>query len=808
MSEEKEKEIKPEVKNESNKPVNKSPEILFETTYEKAIFIINKVKDYIKNSLSKESKLIEELDWVIKVIENRSLYNYELIKEKITKQNEEYNKFINFVKKYNEEVIEMNKKHDIVSSILNMRKKEEILMKPSLFLKKDDNINKVTEGKPKKENNFVHTFGNYILKLYHESNKRLNKIIDINEENNESLKQDLDKEESKENLEFKNNNNEKSQINNVNNNNEIIAYPQRKISLEKPKEIIENKKINKAQNLLLGNKNEYKKINFNLRPVLSESSSKRIPRIKLVKEEKNLFNNIKQMARNYYLNFAYKDPIMTNAYPYLLKNDFKNNNIFNSDSFKRYRNLHEKTYNLYKQNRQSSLSNNKNKVKPKHVTLNVPNINSNDNINNNSNNNASKNMKKDKYYILNKKYENQKNIINNRKIKFNVNQNHNNNEMKYNKNAEINKIKEEEKKEIEEKESLKTLISDNLEIMKNIKSWDFNIFVLKNKVGYNNVLPIIGYTILSTLGLIDSKIISTKKLESFLRTVSNSYKEDTLYHNSLHGADVAQSLLVFFSNSNAEEICETTVLDILGMIVSALGHDLGHPGLNNGFHVNASTELGITYNDQSCLENFHASFLFRIVRKEENNILEKFSVQNYKNIRKRMISQILATDMANHGQNISSIRAKIRACSDQDTFTFLSGNDKTKFDEQQLLLNYLIHMADLGHNCKKFEISITWIHLLCEEFWLQGDKEREKGLAISFMCDRYNIDVPASQIGFLKGFILSSFDCLVAMFPKLKFTTDNAENNINMWTKYQKEKIVLDWVVENGKKKEKNDNEE
>ena len=38
------------------------------------------------------------------------------------KQTEEYNKFINFVKKYNEEVIEMNKKHDIVSGILNVRK--------------------------------------------------------------------------------------------------------------------------------------------------------------------------------------------------------------------------------------------------------------------------------------------------------------------------------------------------------------------------------------------------------------------------------------------------------------------------------------------------------------------------------------------------------------------------------------------------------------------------------------------------------------------------------------------------------------
>ena len=39
-----------------------------------------------------------------------------------------------------------------------------------------------------------------------------------------------------------------------------------------------------------------------------------------------------------------------------------------------------------------------------------------------------------------------------------------------------------------------------------------------------------------------------------------------------------------------------------------------------------------------------------------------------------------------------------------------------------------------------------------------GDKEKAKGLPISFMCDRNNIDVPASQVGFLRGFILSSFD--------------------------------------------------
>jgi hypothetical protein len=62
-------------------------------------------------------------------------------------------------------------------------------------------------------------------------------------------------------------------------------------------------------------------------------------------------------------------------------------------------------------------------------------------------------------------------------------------------------------------------------------------------------------------------------------------------------------------------VLETTVLDFLGMIVSAMGHDLGHPGYNNNFHINASSDLAITYNDISCLENFHVSFLFKILRK-------------------------------------------------------------------------------------------------------------------------------------------------------------------------------------------------
>ena len=370
-----------------------------------------------------------------------------------------------------------------------------------------------------------------------------------------------------------------------------------------------------------------------------------------------------------------------------------------------------------------------------------------------------------------------------------------------------------ENKETISKISLNKLIDQNFNDMKNIIDKDFDLFNFKSKVGHRNVLPLMCHFILKSLGLIDKRIMTLSKLESFLYSVNDNYKDSTLYHNSLHGADVTQSLFVYFINSNAEQICEMSVLDLLGMIISTMAHDLGHPGLTNNFHINASTDLALTYNDSSCLENYHCSFLFKILRKSENNILENLNVDNYKSIRKRMISQILATDMANHGQVMSLIRTKLKLYHEQfenekdksKTFILLSGNEKTKFDEQQILLNYLIHMADLGHNCKKYEISKKWIKLLCEEFWIQGDKEKNLKIPVSFLCDREKIDVPTSQVNFLRGFILSSFDTLVEMFPKLKYNIDNANNNIKEWQKLLEQKRFTGWTPKKEKDEEEKD---
>jgi len=826
MSEEKEN-------NTDNKRESKNKEVIFETAYEKVLFIINKVKEFIKKASSTENKLIQELDWVIKIIASKSLYTYEIVKEELIKQNEEYNKYINFVKKYSEEIIQMNKKHDIVSGILQIRKKGEILLKPSLFLKKMDKMDIIEEMKSNNnKSNFVSTFGNYILNLYNAKNKKnvnekkdsnFNNNSDNNNSNSENKKEDnknVINEIINENEEviddtIDNNNNEEKKK--ENNNNEIYKYilPKEKKVICEKENSDRNINVNiNGQKIKILNKNMNYKSKSNsklINPNSQEIHRKKYKElIRLTKNEQNNFNHIKNFMKNYYLNFAFNDQLMSNGYPYLIKADFniiKQNNNINlmpiNNYYKRYRSSNEKNYNLYINNKPRffpfKINNNKSKnnyAKNNIVSLSVQ---ANNDLNEEKLENSNKTSKK---YLKTEKMQSQSPERKEKKVTINENQPLDSNNLNKSKNKINTSIRKKR-----ESVPLVTFINEHINDVKDITSFDFNIFELKKKIGYDNILPIMGFAILKTLGLADNKIISIKKLKPFLKSVSNSYLKTTLYHNSLHGADVTQSLMVFFLNSNSEEICETTVLDLLGMIISAMGHDLGHPGLNNGFHINASTELGITYNDKSCLENFHSAYLFRILRKEENNILEKFSVQNYKTIRKRMISQILATDMANHGENISLIRSKIKSRQYQEKFLFLSGNDKTKFEEQQILLDYLIHMADLGHNCKKFDISVIWIQLLCEEFWAQGDQERERGLPISFMCDRNNIDVPASQIGFLRGFILSSFDTLVEMFPKLQFTIDNAENNIKQWTKFQSEKKLLGWD-DNKNDDNKNDNEE
>ena len=66
----------------------------------------------------------------------------------------------------------------------------------------------------------------------------------------------------------------------------------------------------------------------------------------------------------------------------------------------------------------------------------------------------------------------------------------------------------------------------------------------------------------------------------------------------------------------------------------------------------------------------------------------------------------------------------------------------------------MVHCADLSNPTKPLELYRHWVDLIMEEFFRQGDLERESNMDISPMCDRENATIEKSQV-----FLANYFSC-------------------------------------------------
>lgn len=73
-------------------------------------------------------------------------------------------------------------------------------------------------------------------------------------------------------------------------------------------------------------------------------------------------------------------------------------------------------------------------------------------------------------------------------------------------------------------------------------------------------------------------------MQEFLRDVEKGYDRKNFYHSNIHGADVTNST-IFLLQQGLLKRGAVSDLEILSLVVSALCHDIGHPGVNNAFLV-------------------------------------------------------------------------------------------------------------------------------------------------------------------------------------------------------------------------------
>uniref|UniRef100_A0A0K8TXX2 Phosphodiesterase n=1 Tax=Bactrocera latifrons TaxID=174628 RepID=A0A0K8TXX2_BACLA len=283
--------------------------------------------------------------------------------------------------------------------------------------------------------------------------------------------------------------------------------------------------------------------------------------------------------------------------------------------------------------------------------------------------------------------------------------------------------------------ALGTLLGD-------VDTWGIDIFKIGD-LSANRPLTCVAYTIFQSRELLTSLMIPPKTFINFMTTLEDHYVKDNPFHNSLHAADVTQSTNVLLNTPALEGVF--TSLEVGGALFAACIHDVDHPGLTNQFLVNSSSELALMYNDESVLENHHLAVAFKLLQNQGCDIFCNMQKKQRQTLRKMVIDIVLSTDMSKHMSLLADLKTMVETKKVAGSGVLLLDN----YTDRIQVLENLVHCADLSNPTKPLPLYKRWVSLLMEEFFLQGDKERESGMDISPMCDRHNATIEKSQVGFI-----------------------------------------------------------
>jgi len=261
-----------------------------------------------------------------------------------------------------------------------------------------------------------------------------------------------------------------------------------------------------------------------------------------------------------------------------------------------------------------------------------------------------------------------------------------------------------------------------------------------------------------SLGFVDAFGLDEEVIVAFLHALRESYN-NVPFHNFYHCFCVTQmAYCVFVAAAGEDESVFLNVFEKFVVFVSALCHDVDHPGFSNSYQINAQTPLAMVYNDMSCLENHHCSQAFALFKQPGCNLLAPFSREQYKELRRLMVKLILVTDLANH----SAAKAKFDAAVADGTL------DLTARASRDMLCQVVIMACDISNEVRPFAIARPWADRITAEWGNQVAVEKALGLPFLPFMDAETVVVPKSQIGFINDILHPIWTSLMAVVEPVR----------------------------------------
>ena len=168
-----------------------------------------------------------------------------------------------------------------------------------------------------------------------------------------------------------------------------------------------------------------------------------------------------------------------------------------------------------------------------------------------------------------------------------------------------------------------------------------------------------------------------------------------------------------------------------------------------------------------------------ILQCEDHQILSGLTKEQYSTILNLLQRAILATDLSVYFDK----RTELFGLVQDDNFDDLNPH------HNDLLLCMLMTAADISSITKPWEVQFKVARHVAEEFWQQGDIEREKlGQEPHPIMDRQKkSDFPKLQVGFIDGICRPLYQHLAVLNKRLQPLLDGCDRNRAKWVQLDHE---------------------
>ncbi|KAL0037875.1 hypothetical protein WJX79_003284 [Trebouxia sp. C0005] len=317
-------------------------------------------------------------------------------------------------------------------------------------------------------------------------------------------------------------------------------------------------------------------------------------------------------------------------------------------------------------------------------------------------------------------------------------------------------------------------------------NWQFDIFAFAEATP-GSTLSMLTFHLYKQAGLVREFKLDERKLCNFLQKVESGYSAENPYHNSIHAASVVQMTHMLLCHGGLIKSGLITKTQQLSSYWSAAVHDYEHGGLNNDFLIKTSHALAVRYNDQSPLENHHMSAAVQLLFQPDYSYIafDMLRSETIAHVRSVCVNQVLGTDMKRHFDITSRFQSAFKqqpVGSGGTAAHVMPVWDNVKAEDKTLVYQMVLKCADIGHLAVDPKTHKRWAFQLEEEFFRQGDKEKEAGLAVSPLMDRsMQGGMTRSQLGFFNIVGIPLFKAIADLFEESQPMLDGVLANFRQW---------------------------